>query len=197
LGRRLVFRRSVPAGAGSGGRSGLRTIDVDGTRERWLRPTAIPLVSPDWSPDGMRIVAHAGRGSAHLWIVGVDGANPRRLGPRTLTGLKPRWSPDGGRLAFIAGGATTVRVLVLRTGIVRTVFDEESPYGQEFDLVHTWSPDGRWLAVMRTVSDDCVDDPTAEFCNHTELWIVHARGTRTKLVYTGPEHSSNGGIDWR
>jgi hypothetical protein len=88
-------------------------------------------------------------------------------------------------------------VLNLRTGDVRTVFDEESPYGEDSGWAYAWSPDGKWLAVMRATQDDCVDDPTATFCDHTELWIVAASGAGANQVYTGPDHSLSNGVDWR
>jgi Tol biopolymer transport system component len=177
-------------------RTGLRTINANGTRGGWLR-AGTNLASPDWSPDGAQIAAHAGTGRARLWVVDADGSNRRRVGSKGLVGERPRWSPDGRRIAFVLSGKGVVRVLDLRTGTVRTVFDEDSPYGQEYGLTHAWSPDGRWLAVMRAVEDDCVDDPTVEFCLHAELWIVSSTGAPRERVYTGPDHSSSDGLDWQ
>lgn len=199
-GGQLVFDRFVPGRIGVKERRSLREIRIDRSGSRLLRSGAPILSTPDWSPNGKRIAGYvygADSTTSRLMVVEADGSSPRRLGPKGVEGQKPRWSPDGTRVAFVDESANSVRVLDLRTGRVRTVFDV-SVYGNDFGWYTAWSPDGRWLAVMKDALDECVDfDPTAEFCEHPELWIVNATDGREKLVYSGQQYGQSDGLDWR
>ena len=186
-GDRLAFVRSRPQPGGA-----LHTIDVGEHRSRPLLQGKEPFYDPDWSPDGKRIAGWRSENvTERLWVVGVDGSDRRRLGPATLTGRIPRWSPDGSRVAFIDFDEGALRVLDLPRGRVRTLFSES---GEDFGWAHTWSPDGRWLAVARTTLFEC-DDPTSQ-CEKTELWIVNATDSRKKLVFSSDTIQIDG-IDWR
>lgn len=194
----LVHAR-VPS-SGSGTRSGLRTIRIDGTGGRWLSSESVSLGAPDWSRDGKRITGQRGTGArGRLWVVSADGSDPRRLGPKGLVGEQPRWSPDGRRVAFVDVEAGVVRVLDLRTNRVRTVFEPEpETYDVEYvGWAHAWSPDGRWLAVQWTNAVECVDDPTTLWCERAEIWVVSATDTRQRLIHAGPFLSYGNGLDWR
>jgi hypothetical protein len=95
--------------------------------------------------------------------------------------------------------AGAVRVLTLGSGRIRIVFSPEpETYDVEyFGWSHAWSPDGRWIAVLRNAAVECVDDPTSMWCERAELWIVSASGTQQTLIYAGPLNSDGGGVDWR
>jgi Tol biopolymer transport system component len=57
--------------------------------------------SPQFSPDGRRIVRLDPLGSAGIWVSDSDGRNPVLLAQfdRGRSG-SPRWSPDGRRIVF-------------------------------------------------------------------------------------------------
>lgn len=193
-GDELVFRRlRIRAGKGKPILSTFRIARLNGGGPRSLTGTS-GWNSPDWSPDGRQI---AGEEHTRLWVAQVDGSSRHRLGPLSIKGRQPRWSPEGRRVAYLNRATATVRVLDVRTGRVRTVFDEDSPLGEELAWGYAWSPDGRWLAVMRGVMDDCVDDPTATECDHVELWVVNLASATADLVYTGPDYSEVDGFDWQ
>jgi TolB protein len=192
-GGRLVHRRDAGSSAE---RSGLRVVAADASRGTWLSREAAQLRSPDWSPDGRRIVGHL---RTHLWVVDAEGSNPRRLIPRGLVGHEPRYAPDGTRVAFVHTGAGDVRVVDLRTRRVRTVFTPEPETYEEESIgwAVAWSPDGRWLAVQWTNSVECVDDPTELWCSRAEIWIVGASGGQAKRIHAGPLRGRGAGLDWR
>ena len=123
-----------------------------------------------------------------MWVADANGSNCRRLGPKGLVGREPRWSPDGRRVAFVEFDSGTFRILDLRTGRQRTLFDFGS------FSAHAWSPDGRWLALMRTTPVEC-GGPYE--CESLQLWIVSSTGTSRKLVLSVPDGGEVYGIDWR
>lgn len=194
----------VRAQAGDSGAAALRTKKTTSGKSTVVQTGRTTLIQPDWSPDGGRIAGIRGRGE--FWQVDADGSGLRRLAPRRVSGVLPRWSPDGTRVAFLfrpeyGPESDSVRVLDLRSGRVTTVFDPERDLG-EVDTRSAeglaWSPDGRWLAVLRAVQAECVDyDPTNEHCDQPEVWIVSTTDDRRTRIFTGPQLSEGYGLDWR
>ena len=75
-------------------------------RRRRLAPTNRRQSSPQYSPDGRKLVFMSNRsGETEIWTAGADGGN---LMPLTAMGTlgtfagTPRWSPDGLEIAFDA-----------------------------------------------------------------------------------------------
>jgi Tol biopolymer transport system component len=80
----------TPAGAAGGG---IRVIRPDGTQQRQISQRGR---SPDWSPDGKRIVFTVG---SRIASMRVDGSGFRLL----ANGSEPCFSPDGKQIAFRRG----------------------------------------------------------------------------------------------
>jgi hypothetical protein len=62
-------------------------------------------------------------------------------------------------------------------------------------LALSWSPDGRWLAVSRTLEYDC-DDPTGP-CDIDPLWIVNATDGAARRIYRTATDGEIPALDWR
>jgi TolB protein len=190
-GRELVFVRYVPRPIGSY-RGSLWRIPAAGGRARLLHAPRYSLNDPSWSPDGRRI-AYADQ-RQFLWAIPAQGGVQRRLGPVELRGSQPRWSPDGARVAFIRyGAALSLSVLDLRTSRVRSVLRLDPSMSQVFD--HAWSPDGRWLALSRTLKFPCEGVPPPGLCQDLQVLAVRVRDRAVRILYRGD--GEPGGLDWR
>lgn len=98
----------------------------------------------------------------------------QRLGAPMLRGRDPHWLPDGRRIAFLEfsesdGPPMRFRILDLTTGRVRTMFKSEG----EVQL-QSWSPDGRWLAILATQQVECEEVVLDDDCDRLDLWSVNA-----------------------
>ncbi|MCC6792326.1 MAG: PD40 domain-containing protein [Thermomicrobiales bacterium] len=171
----------------------------DGQREPLYEDASFPGVSPDGRQLAFVRDEAGGQG---LWIGPSNGGEPRqviRAGDfQALMG--PRFSPDGSRLAFSTIGigprAGTESPLFgwLAWLSVPVAYAHGDPWDiwtvrtdgsdlrrltvlQEDEPLVSWSPDGRWLAVLGTGG----------------LWIVDAAGIREPVRLAD---GSFGAIDW-
>ncbi len=101
-------------------------------------------VSPQYSPDGKRIVFVSDRtGSREIWVCASDGQDAVQLtnfgGSHTGT---PRWSPDGRQIAFDSRteGQSDIYLISPEGGRPRRLTAENSE-----DVLPSWSRDGRWI----------------------------------------------------
>ncbi len=116
----------------------------------------------DWdpapSPDGTTIAFTSDRaGSPKLFLIAADGTAFRRLGrvaptegDRELEESSAQWSPDGTRIAYLQRHQSR-SMLAIRTLDSSVLY--LTPSGAS-DAEPVWSPDGAWLAVVRTVGRD-------------------------------------------
>jgi TolB protein len=114
-GRRLVFEVINAAKGRPANRRALFVLARDGSRLRRITPWALNAGdSPDWSPDGTRILFRsvprndADRPGGELYTIRPDGSGLRRLtrfGPETIL-HDASFSPDGRWIVLSKGGLT-------------------------------------------------------------------------------------------
>lgn len=108
--------------------------------------------SPDYSPDGQKIVFMSGRSGGHgIWICNSDGGGVRLLidNGRYVSG-SPRWSPDGRWIAYDArsaldsssesNGNPDIYIIAADGGKPRKLTINKNE-----DIAPSWSHDGKWI----------------------------------------------------
>ena len=120
------------------GSPGLYIVGLGGGVQRLTRTRGAESCGT-WSPNGSELIYSSDvNGGPQLYRVSASGG-PSRLVPTGFGyATEPNWSPDGQRLTFNvrSGGAFSVAVLELGTGVARIVAQGENP---------VWGPDSRHL----------------------------------------------------
>ncbi|HEX2455645.1 MAG TPA: protein kinase [Vicinamibacterales bacterium] len=122
-------------------------------RARTLEPgllisSTLRQASPQYSPDGKRIVFYSNRsGLNQIWVCDADGTRTAQLTSMTgnITGT-PRWSPDGKQISFDSNTSGDWQIYVMDA-------DGGKPKPLTNDklnsFVPSWSRDGRWVYFAR------------------------------------------------
>lgn len=141
-------------------------MDADGTNVRQITHNTVNDHSPDWAPDGRRIVfvREAGSENADLYIVDtVSGRERAFTTSRPWYETDPAWSPNGKWIAFASesplrdGGDVVALRVDGKRGRAISLQDENST-----NVDPTWSPDGKRLAFIEYY--DSFDLYSASFC---------------------------------
>lgn len=163
-----IFAGVIYATSGAGQSSPLTGL-------RWTDET------PAWSPNGKEIVfasnrPHRGGGIDHLYLMRPDGTHLRRLTRDRLDAREPSFSPDGRQIVFAA------RVLdgnndYTEHGVIDLISSDGAHRRRLTPGLHgdasdpAWSPDGRWIAFVDTVSTEYGSQ------SRSDLYVVRRDGT--------------------
>jgi TolB protein len=166
-GTRLAFTNAHDVGGSFA--SDIYAIGADGGDLVQLTNTSSSEYSPDWSPDGAKLVF---AGSSSISVMDPDGTNVVSLG---VSGSTPRWSPDGSQIAYShLGHIKVAKADGTQEHDVTTGSSDETP---------SWAPDGSRLLFSRTVA------------NHRDLFSINADGTGlTNLTSTATTETAP---DWQ
>ena len=130
----------------------IHLIDPDGTNQLNITDDSRKDASPDWSPDGSRIVferetgrsSEGGPGTKDVFIMNSDGSEQTNLTDDVEADYRePDWSPDGARIAFFTSRDRDGEIYVMNpdgSGLTRLT---DVP---GVDTSPNWSPDGAKIA---------------------------------------------------
>jgi len=184
---RIAFSQwDLLPGGNLSGHSNVYTVNPDGTARRQLTHVAAARAagSPDWSPDGTRIVYESNQtGDYRIWVMNADGSGQRRLTDDPgFADLNPAWSPDGTRILFSRCDDHLGFILKCDLEVMNAVGGGMRRLaGGNWTYVRGqfwpgWSPDGRRIVF----TDNCCQ-------GGSNIWTVRPDGTGLrKLTDFGP-----------
>lgn len=132
---------------------GLSAIDLaTGGQESLFKPRQTSAVTPELSPDGLRI-AYAevplGEDNTDIYISDLDGRNVTRLTNHGAQSNNPSWSHDGNTIAYDLNASPP--------GVYVTTLEGAAPRrltpSSMYSLHSSWSPDGQTIAFSAWVGD--------------------------------------------
>ena len=126
-----------------GSRYELQVADADSQNAITVTASPEPIISPVWSPDGLKLAYVSFEDKKPVVYVQnlVDG---RRQAVAKFRGSNsaPAWSPDGHTLAVALSKDETSQIYLLNLGTMEL---KRFTHGGALDTEPVFSPDGRWL----------------------------------------------------
>jgi Tol biopolymer transport system component len=151
---------------------GLFVMQADGTGQRRLTPKGFSVggdAHPSWSPDGSEIAFAAdGESGYGVHVVRVDGTDLRLI---ASGGFAPTWARSGNRIAFVFRESRDLRPLSRIAIVSAEGGDPVALTDDHVDGLPVWSPDGSFLAFVRS------DSP-----HGSSLSIVDSKGGAVREV---------------
>lgn len=124
----------------------------------------------------------------HVWLVDLARRKPEALTPGSFNEDLPAWSPDGSRLAYVTKRGPDfdrhddwdVWVIEARPGArgrqLTTYDGADSAPSTDYDARPAWSPDGAWIAYVRSGPKDLI------YYAVRQLAVAPAAGGAPRLV---------------
>ena len=118
--------------------------------DRVMAVRSIVRETPQWAPDGTRILFASTQGGGGLWTVPAEGGTPIQLAATSggaghfLQSGQPRWSPDGEWISLISDHAGQPEIWLW--SVANGKATRLTSLGSRISS-YSWSPDSRWIAL--------------------------------------------------
>lgn len=172
------------------------TVNADGSDMQPLPGLSDYASSPQWSPDGRRVLFHRSSPRAQvqcgglctyhalqLWTIGIDGTGEQQLTDFDNSVWNARWSPDGRRIAF----DMDVRELTDLDA------DTREPLARELWVMNADGSSARSLAVRGSAPTWSPEGDRLAFGCEAGLCIVDVDGSGLHEI---PGTAAYAGADW-
>jgi Tol biopolymer transport system component/erythromycin esterase-like protein len=144
------------------------TINLENFQQTRLTENPGVDRSPDWSPDGDRIVFSSQRdGNTEIFVMNADGSGERNLSNHPANDTSPVWSPDGDLIAFVSDRDGDDNIYVMSDDVSKPIRLTDSA-GK--DTYPAWSPDGDLITFHSDRS------------GNSEIYVMNADGTNQKPI---------------
>jgi TolB protein len=121
----------------------LQIADADGHNARTIFSSSKQILSPAWSPDGMRLAyVSFESGNSAIYIQDIIQGTRAKVSAKSGINSAPAWSPDGRLLAMTlsAGGSPDIYILDIAAKNLKRLTS-----GPSIDTEPSWMPDGKTL----------------------------------------------------
>jgi len=121
----------------------LQVADADGYHPQTLVTSTEPLMSPAWSPDGLKLAyVSFEKGRPSIFVQEVYTGKRQRVASFKGINGAPAWSPDGRKLALTLSKDGNPDIFILDLA-KRTLLPLSRHYA--IDTEPAWSPDGKYI----------------------------------------------------
>jgi len=217
---RLAFERLRFQSGPQWGELFVMNADGSGVRKLTHPAQGAEDTSPDWSPDGSKIlfVHQPAHGVFSIWVINADGTGLRRLSPACAAGHGipdcpaddggfPSWSPDGKHIVFqrLSGalrpkGATVNNAeAIYKDELVITDANGRHPRTLVWlgpwkgdPQIAAWSPDGKQLVFLGKYM---TSKTNGTGCVCRTLYVVNTDGSGLRRL-TPPSLAPGDKVDW-
>ncbi|KPJ60512.1 MAG: hypothetical protein AMJ46_05735 [Latescibacteria bacterium DG_63] len=176
-GERGIASTSIAFISAQSGAKEVCVMDYDGQRKKQITMEKSLCLSPDWSPDGLKIAYTSySRGNPDLHVVGRYGGKPGTLSAYRGLNSSPAWSPSGRKIALTLTRDGNAEIYLM------------NPDGSELrrltrhpaiDSSPSWAPNGRQLAF------------TSDRGGSPQIYVMESDGSNVRrLTFKGSYNDS-------
>jgi TolB protein len=176
-GERGIASTSIAFVSAESGRKEVYVMDYDGHGKKQITMERSLCLSPDWSPDGLRIAytSYSG-GNPNLHVVGRYGGKPQVLSAYRGLNSSPAWSPSGRKMALTLTKDGNAEIYVMNadgSGLKRLTRHPA------IDSSPSWAPNGRQLAF------------TSDRGGSPQVYVMESDGSNVRrLTFKGSYNDS-------
>jgi Tol biopolymer transport system component len=188
----LVFSIYTQRTLGTGD---LFTMNFDGSDMQRLTEIEGDDLSPNWSPDGAKIVFTSTRdGNSEIYVMNTDGTDQKRLTTNHTDNIQPFWTPDGQRIGFSSWRDGNLEIYVMNAD---GTDQKRLTQTKELERFYGWSPDGSKM-LMVSIYDASTWDGIITVMNADGSGMMHLKlSGETPIWSPDGKHillASNGGM---